>query len=315
MITIGPPLFAAPFASLIGKLIGAKTILHIQDYEVDAAFNFGLIRGNLLKNLALSIEKRILLSFNRVSTISLGMMRLAQEKGVAKSRLLFFPNWIDMKPFMDTSSDTINARSPQVLNYRELLKIPENSIIALYSGAMGIKQALHLLAVVAKLFQKDSALSQSVYFIFCGEGPGKSDLEIACSGLRNVFFLDFQPNKHLPTLLMQADIHLLPQRNDVSDLMMPSKLTGMLASGRPIVACAKKETDLEVIIKSCGIAVSPDNPYEFYAAVRNLALDIRLREHLGANGKNYAIKNLSKENILCKFETEIQNLASKTYQS
>ncbi len=72
----------------------------------------------------------------------------------------------------------------------------------------------------------------TVGLVFCGEGPGLAMLEAACGSFSRVRFLDLQPLARLPDLLCLADIHLLPQRADAADLVMPSKLTGMLATGR-----------------------------------------------------------------------------------
>lgn len=308
LISVEPPLISAPSVAFIGRLIGAKTILHIQDYEIDAAFNFGLLSGGFLKKIAFSIEKMILLSFDRVSTISKGMIKRALDKGVTKSNIIFFPNWIDVDPFLDSKLALTNKNGFKAVNYRDLLQIPASSMIALYSGTMGIKQDLHVLVEVAKLFIVEPLFGKSVYFIFCGDGPCRKDLESLCFGLDNVYFLNLQAAENLPALLMTADIHLMPQRNDVGDLMMPSKLSGMLASGRPVIASAIEGTEVGSIIKKFGIVVPPGDPKAFYDAILELAFDEDLRDSLGTQGQIYAIKNLSRENILKKFEQNLLDL-------
>jgi colanic acid biosynthesis glycosyl transferase WcaI len=76
----------------------------------------------------------------------------------------------------------------------------------------------------------------AVVALYSGNGAGRADLVARCQGLTNVRFIDLQPAERLPDLLATADIHLLPQRADAADLVMPSKLTGMLASARAVVA-------------------------------------------------------------------------------
>ncbi len=78
--------------------------------------------------------------------------------------------------------------------------------------------------------------------VFCGNGATRDDLIRRSAGLRNVRFLDLQPQERLPELLSMADIHLLPQRTEVADLVLPSKLGAILASGRPVVAMAEPGT-------------------------------------------------------------------------
>ena len=94
-------------------------------------------------------------------------------------------------------------------------------------------------------------------------------------------FLDLQPVERLGDLLGLADIHLLPQRADAADLVMPSKLTGMLSSGRPVVAGARPETELGQVVAQCGIAVAPDDASAFAAAVAALAAQPDLRARTG----------------------------------
>lgn len=81
---------------------------------------------------------------------------------------------------------------------------------------------------------------------------------MSASRLPNVHFLDPQLLERLPDLLGMADIHLLPQRADAADLVMPSKLTGMLASA--VVATAHPGTELTTVVQTCGVVVSPEDP-------------------------------------------------------
>ena len=84
-----------------------------------------------------------------------------------------------------------------VAAYRRELGIADGAVVALYSGNMGGKQGLELLADVARLCSE-------VAFVFCGNGAGRADLVARCAGLPNVRFLDLQPLERLPDLLATA---------------------------------------------------------------------------------------------------------------
>jgi colanic acid biosynthesis glycosyl transferase WcaI len=112
--------------------------------------------------------------------------------------------------------------------------------------------------------------------IFCGDGVSRKKLEDQCSGLNFILFLDLQPAESLSEFLKMADIHLLPQRADAADLVMPSKLTGMLASGRPILACANSGTEVASVVQCCGLVVPPEDPESFYKALSILIADSTL---------------------------------------
>lgn len=295
VLVVEPPLFAAPLALVLAKICRSRSILHIQDYEIDAAFELGLLKGAKLRSFVLYLESALMRSFEVVSTISSSMLSKAKKKRVESKRLLIFPNWVDVAAFDITNSD--DERS----TYRERLGIPHDKIVALYSGNMGTKQGLESLAELARMCNLNFNLA-SVYFIFCGSGVVRDTLYESTQNLTNVRFLDLQPADLLPKFFNMIDIHLLPQRADVADLVMPSKLTGMLASGRPVLASANTGTELANVLDGLGVVVEPGNLKALFDGFMKLYGDPALRSRLGLAGRTYAQKNLDREKILYDFE-------------
>ncbi len=293
---VEPPLFCAPQAWLVARLSGAKAWLHIQDYEVDAAFDLGLLKGATLRNAVSAGERWLMRRFDRVSTISKRMASRALSKGIAADRVVLFPNWVDLSGFSLSDLDSALQSSDSL--YRMELGIAQEAIVALYSGNMGGKQGLEILAQVA-------SMCPEVVFMFCGQGAGRADLATLCDGLTNVHFLDLQPLSRLGEFLAMVDIHLLPQRADAADLVMPSKLTGILASGRPVVATAHLGTELADVVVGCGLVVDPENGEAFATAINQLAQDAQLRATLGSAGRAYAQAHLDKEAVLATFESDL----------
>lgn len=302
VFTVQPTLFVAPTALFICFFTGAKKILHIQDFEVDAAFELKILRGKLIRKIILTLEKFIMLRFDLISSISKMMLKRAELKGVSESKLYLFRNWVKLNPFFETLHKNEN-QSQAVINYRKKLNIHNDSLVALYSGNMGEKQGIEILGYVAKIFHNVN--QSNLYFIFCGNGPSREKLEAICDGLKNVLFLDLQTEKNFHHLLSIADIHLLPQQVGAQDLVLPSKLTGMLASGRAIIACANKGTEIESIVSECGVVVPPENPEKLYEAILELVKNPDKRKDLGEKGRNYAIKNLDQEIIMSNFNLEL----------
>ena len=116
--------------------------------------------------------------------------------------------------------------------------------------------------------------------------------------LVNVKFFPLQPIEKLNELLSLADIHLLPQRADAEDLVMPSKLTNMMASGRPVITTARSGTQVANVVQDCGIVVGPGNLNLLTEAILNLADNQELRKELGNSGRSYALKHWSKDQVL-----------------
>jgi colanic acid biosynthesis glycosyl transferase WcaI len=125
------------------------------------------------------------------------------------------------------------------------------------------------------------------------------------SALAKVTFLPLQPVEKLNYLLNLADIHLLPQKANAADLVMPSKLTGILASGKPVIATANPGTEIAQTVKNHGVVVPPDNAAAFSQALLRLANHPDERTKLGQNGRIFSKEYLSKEKILSQFERNL----------
>lgn len=305
---VEPALFCAPCACVVARLSGAKAWLHIQDFEVDAAFGLGLLRGKRIRALVERCESWLMRRFDVVSTISSRMMDLLLAKGVPARHTFLAPNWVDIAA-ISPRTQYVGANP-----YRVQLGLSADCVVALYSGNMGAKQGLDILAEVARLHESGHAKSDSkpLVFVFCGDGAGKAALQLACAGLANVHFLPLQPMDQLNDLLAMADIHLLPQRADAADLVMPSKLTGMLASGKPVVATAHGGTELARVVAGsgpdtqCGMVVLPENATAMLAAIEVLLNDVALRNRLGVAARAYAEQYLHIDMVLAKLADHMQ---------
>ena len=293
VLVIAPALFCAPQAALVARLCGAKAWLHIQDFEVDAAFELGLLRGRGLRKLVATLERWLLRRFDVVSSISERMVALLAGKGVAPGQMLLFPNWVDI-----SAISPLAGPSP----FRAELGLAPDAVVVLYAGNMGNKQGLELLPQVAALLLD----RLDIQFVFCGNGAGRPDLLQGCAALPNVRFLDLQAVERLNDLLGLADIHLLPQRAGAADLVMPSKLTGMLASGRAILATASPETQIFYVLEGCGLVVPPASPDLMAEGLCRLADDAPLRARLGKAARAYAEQHLDKERVLLRFLERLQ---------
>jgi colanic acid biosynthesis glycosyl transferase WcaI len=289
---VAPSLLSAPGGWIVARLAGAHAWLHIQDFEIDAAFNLQILQGSWLKRLALTAERKVLTHFDSVSTLSGKMIERAMEKGVSPARLVHFPNWAD--------TDTLFPLA-QPGPLKTALGLPAGAIVVLYAGNMGGKQGLDVLAEAIVQFG-DCA---DIAFVLCGAGPARAGIERACGGLRNCRIIDLRPVEELNELLNLADIHVLPQRADAADLVMPSKLTGMFASGRAVIAMAHAGTELYETVAPRGVTVPPGDAKSLAEAIRRLADDPQTRARLGRAGREYAVAKLSRDAVLAAFESEL----------
>ena len=284
VLTVAPAFMCAPAGLLTARICRAKAWLHIQDFEVDVAFGMGLLRGRLLQRLVLRAESFLLKRFDTVSTISSRMIERLLLKGVLPAQTRYFPNWVDL-----TRADRV-----QPGNLRSTLGIATEATVLLFSGTLGAKQGLLAIPEVAKLLGARTDL----VFVICGEGVMKAALETAATDLPNVRILPLQPAGRVGELLAMADIHLLPQSPDAADLVLPSKLSGMLASGRPVIGTCRAGTELSEIIAQCGIVVEPENVAELAGAILSLADDAALRRAFGIKARAFAESHFERDAVL-----------------
>jgi colanic acid biosynthesis glycosyl transferase WcaI len=139
-------------------------------------------------------------------------------KDKCNKNVVFFPNWVDTSLYFPLAE-------------RELLKKEFNfsptDKIVLYSGAIGEKQGLENIIHIAKSLEHFNNLK----FVICGSGPYRDTLYTLQKtlSLKNVVFCQLQPLDKLNHFLNMADIHLVLQKSNASDLVMPSKLTTILS--------------------------------------------------------------------------------------
>jgi colanic acid biosynthesis glycosyl transferase WcaI len=285
VLVVAPAFVCAPAALLTARLSRAKVWLHMQDFEIDIAFSMNLLKGAFLRRVFLRVEREVLKRFDSVSSISGRMVNRLLEKGVPPDRVSFFPNWVDMSHIRPTDKPG---------NYRAQFGIDQNAFVVLFSGTLGSKQGLLVLPAAARLL----AQRQDIVFVICGEGVMKPALEAACADLPNTRIFPLQPVDQLGNLLCMADVHVLPQSFEAEDLVLPSKLSGMLASGKPVIATCHAKTELDALVSTCGLVVEPEDSAAMANAIARLADDADLRTHLGRCARMYAALHFERESVL-----------------
>jgi glycosyltransferase involved in cell wall biosynthesis len=121
-------------------------------------------------------------------------------------------------------------------------------------ATMSYKQGLDLIVEAARDVKQTHS---NVHFVLSGQGSHKSKLLEMAANLENVHFLEIQADKRFSQLLVTADLHVIPQRAEVADLVLPSKLGGIFASGRPLITMASPGTGLAEEVADVGVIVPP----------------------------------------------------------
>jgi len=289
VFVLQPAFLCTPASWLASRLAGARCWMHVQDFELDAALELGLLKGGRFRQLLQSFEHFWMKRLDTVSTISDHMFDHLITKGISPKCRVMLKNWVDTQDICPMTGE--NA-------YRRQLGFTSETIVALYSGNMGRKQGLEVVIEAAKRL-RDWPHYQ---FVLAGDGSMRVALQEEAQGLSNIHFLPLQPVEQLNELLNAADIHLLLQRPLASGFFLPSKLTGMLATGRPIAATAYEGSEIAKAIAGCGLLVPPDDPKAIVEAVLRLGGNPEERHEMGRKGREIAVSLWDKQAILEQFE-------------
>lgn len=299
VFTIAPSMMSVPVAARAARVAGAPLWLHIQDFEVEAAFATGLLKEHSSAgSLARRVERHTMQMADLISTISPQMCaRLAAMDMVNPGDIYQLRNW-------SNAAFDFAAASPE--SYRREWGL-EGRKVALYSGNIANKQGIEILIEAARLLTG----REDITFVICGEGPGRARLAQLAEGLANVQLHGLQPVERMGDFLSLASVHLLPQIVGAADLVLPSKLTNMLASGRPVVATADPGTGLYEEVDGCGINTPPGDAQALAAGVVALMDDEPTRLALGKAGRDRAADRWSRDAIIDSMEARMMQLITE----
>jgi colanic acid biosynthesis glycosyl transferase WcaI len=293
VITVVPPFHLGLLAVLYKKIRKAKFLYHIQDMQIEAARDLQMIKSEKMIRVLFGLEKFILKQADIVSSISDGMMRKIHEK--AGKDIFFFPNWVDVTLF--------HPLEDKATLKKEFGFAPADKII-LYSGAIGEKQGLESILHAAKTLK----YREDLKFLICGSGPYKAKLEemAAAMGLQQVIFFPLQPFEKFNRFLNMADVHLVIQKANASDLVMPSKLTTILAVGGLALITANAGTSLYDLVEryDMGILVNAEDQESLTEGICK-AVDHQHTTAIQHNARVYAETYLSIGKIMSRFEEAV----------
>ncbi len=303
---VQPTLFCAPATLLYCKLTGAKSVMHIQDFEIDAMFGLGLAGvansgEGLVKRGIRVIESWLLKKFDVVSSISYSMLDNAKSKGVDESKLLFFPNWAD-----------IHFVTPEVSgdSLRQEWGFSKEDKVVLYSGNIGQKQGLEIVLDAAQALNN----RPEVKFVIVGSGAYSVTLQkmAADKGLSNIQFKPLQAWALVPQILSMADVHMVVQKRGAADAVLPSKLTNILSAGGHALITADANTELgKIAVKYPGIyqCVEPENSDAFVAGlIECLGKDTR---QINTVAREYAVANINMNTVIDRFVDDMRALLKR----
>lgn len=293
VITVAPSFQFGLLGVFYKKLKRAKHLHHIQDLQIEAAQDLGLVRSPRLLKTLFGMERYIFRNSDVVSSISDGMISRIEKK--TKKPVLLFPNWTETSSFFPLTDIGV---------LKERFGFAVSDWVVLYSGAIGEKQGLEAILQSAKTLR----IHKSLHFVICGSGPYKEILRDKAVKMKldNVRFMPLQEKEDFNAFLNMADLHLVIQKAKASDLVMPSKLTTILAVGGLSLITANKKSSLYKMVNKykIGLVVPAENQQALNEAIL-LAFKNRDGESIKQAARAYAENYLAVDNVMRSFEKQL----------
>jgi colanic acid biosynthesis glycosyl transferase WcaI len=284
VLAMSPPLTLGLAGRMVATARRVPLVFNIQDVFPDVAIELGLLTGKRVIRGARALERASYrmsdaitvlsddLAANVRAKITIGLEGERAELQAAKVRVI--PNFVDTNAIRPAAQEN---------SYRKDYGLIGKTVV-MYAGNVGFSQSLDLVLDAARSFE---ASRPDVVFVINGGGSARPGLEREAANLSNLRFIDMQPIERLPEVLAAGDLHVVPLRASLAWSSVPSKLYSILAAGRPILASVDAGTEVERTIEraGAGIAVPPDSPAEFCAALAELLDDRERSERMGASGR------------------------------
>ena len=290
-----------PFQGIVGAVVAMLKrkpyVYNIRDMYPDMAVGGSLVRPGRLATMWEKLHRWALRRATRVIVLGEDMRARIIGKGVEPARVLIVRDGTEIVP----------PNTPLPAPDSEVVRAIRGSFsfVLVHAGNLGFYGAWNSLVSAARLLANDG-----VGLVFVGDGAQRSEIEAAAAGSGNIRFLEFFPASKIPSVLAAADAHVITVKRGLEGVVVPSKMYGILAAGKPIVAVAPKETDAVSlgIRRGFAVAADPDRAEEVVSAVRGLVSDPHKLKTMGQAARA-AAPDYDRVKELQKFVEIIDHLA------
>ena len=262
ILAMTDPPFNGISAAIIGMLKRKPVVYDIQDMYPDMAIAASIVRPGVVARIWERLHRWALRRAARIIVLGDDMRARIIAKGVDPAKIFIVRNSVDIPPAGSTSPP---------LNSEVIRAIRANfRFVLLHAGNLGFYGAWDTLIAAARQLENDN-----IAVVFVGDGAERARLESLAAGATNVRFLPFFPPADIPSVLAAPDAHIVTIKPGLQGVVAPSKMFGILAAGKPIVAVAPDDADVATLgaHHSFALCANPIDPDALAAAIRQLASD------------------------------------------
>jgi lipopolysaccharide/colanic/teichoic acid biosynthesis glycosyltransferase/glycosyltransferase involved in cell wall biosynthesis len=275
-----PPIIGLA-AWLAARRSGVPLVMAYKDVFPEVARLLEDFRSEAVDRLLQAVNRFLVRRAERSVVIGETMRRrLVEGKGADPARTVVIADWIDCEAVVPTERDNAYARAHGLAG----------PFVVMHSGNLGLAQGLEALVEAAAHLAHVPDLA----IVFVGEGVKKPALQAQARalGLTNVRFLPFAPKERLSESFGAADVFVVSLKPGLAGYVVPSKLYGILAAGRPYVAAVEEACEVTAVTRrhDCGLLAEPTAPRDLADKILRLYHDRPLARRLGLNGRRAALE-------------------------
>lgn len=289
-------------AALIGRARSVPLVLNLQDLYPETPIQTQQIRQRTVIRLLRALESYMYRTATHISVITPSFRQYLLKRGVAQNRITVVPNFVDVDFIRPLPRDNEFSRAHGLAD----------RFVVSHSGNVGLAYDLNTLLDAAAALRARTDL----VFLIVGDGVLKGHLQqrVAAEGLSNVRFLPYQPLDMLPFIRAASDVQLALNRPKASAHSLPSKVYEIMASGRPLLASADRDSDLwRLIVETgCGLVVEPGDCAALVNAISRLYTDSTLRRRISDRGRLLAMERYSRTAIVAQYEEILRRCAGSS---
>ncbi|MGH9803746.1 MAG: glycosyltransferase family 4 protein, partial [Candidatus Acidiferrales bacterium] len=291
VLVITPPFLLGMAGAAVKFVRGAKLAYNAQDIFPRAYVAGEMLRKGWLVRVLAGVQRWVYRRADVVTTITPAMADELAADGVSRARLRVIPNFADEEALRPLPRDNDFSRQHALTG----------KFVVLYAGNIGTLHGAEVLAPVAKHLEAHP----DILVLVVGEGTARAQLEqaVAAAGVRNLKMLPPQPNDALAAMLASADIGVVTTRAGTGRTSFPSRLYGLMAAARPIVAAVDEDSDAAALLRTanCGLVTPPGDAEALTRAILQLRNQAEERRALGQAGRSYLERSLTKRSVVEKY--------------
>jgi colanic acid biosynthesis glycosyl transferase WcaI len=270
VLSMTDPPFQGIVSAFVAMLKRKPYVYNIRDLYPDMAVGGSIVAPGLLARFWEKLHRWALRRAACVIVLGNDMRARIIGKGVEASRVAVVRDGAEVLP----PNTPLPAPDPQVVR-----AIRGNfSFVLVHAGNLGFYGAWNTLLIAAR-----KLAGEGVGLVFVGDGAQRTQVQTAAEGSDNIRLLDYFPAAKIPSVLAAADAHVITVKRGLEGVVVPSKMYGILAAGKPIVAVATEKTDVVSlgIAQGFTVAADPDKPADLVNAVRLLSADVNKLKTMG----------------------------------